>query len=158
MMIKSEDMIEDKYFQKGFAGLKIFQTFVATIGWILVILPFVWILLAINFGTKTFSENLARFLSMVTIFFVTVMVIILFIYIPLTILNNRKFKRIYEQKNTFGEDTLVQKEVKLEKYFEARFGTKLFREHVRYYSVSEDQNISNNEINELFGTDDRSDI
>ncbi len=36
-------LVKDKYFSKGNYWLKIWQTLVALLGWMIVVLPFIWV-------------------------------------------------------------------------------------------------------------------
>ncbi len=54
-------LVKDKYFSKGNYWLKIWQTLVALLGWMIVVLPFIWVFFPINETRKSQGFLLVRF-------------------------------------------------------------------------------------------------
>lgn len=56
-------MVKDKYFSKGNYWLKIWQTLVALLGWMIVVLPFIWVFFPLTRPERAKDFSLYAFLS-----------------------------------------------------------------------------------------------
>lgn len=54
-------LVKDNYFSKGNYWLKIWQTLVALFGWMIVVLPFIWVFFSIDETRKSQRFLLVRF-------------------------------------------------------------------------------------------------
>lgn len=147
---------EDAYFKRGWSALKVGQTLVAILAWLVLLFPFIWVGLSLYFKMLPpemlyMETSLIRFLSL---FFFSVILLLTLSYIILTKLNNRDFRRIYERKNAFNEAEVERKKRLLKSYYDQKFGDRETRYKVRYYLVKEEQNIATDEIKKLYQNDE----
>ncbi|EME3493008.1 hypothetical protein DVW92_06105 [Enterococcus faecium] len=56
-------LVKDKYFSKGNYWLKIWQTLVALLGWMIVVLPFIWVFFPLTRPERAKDFSLYAFLS-----------------------------------------------------------------------------------------------
>src|SRR5699024_12471046 len=84
------------------------------------------------------------------IFFSIIFPLIIVSSITLTIWNNKRYKRLLTKKTLVNEDSLEKSKASLESFYDARFGSKDFRENIRFYTVSAEQNIDTEDIKILY--------
>lgn len=154
---KVNDMlVSDNFFDRGYLILKLRQTLLTLLGWIGVILPFIWLLipflypeLAKKIHFLIYSEEIAAF-KFLLLFLSIVFLSIIFIFVILTIWNNYNYKNTLEKRKIIDEENLEKNREAVELFYSRRFGNKKFRENVRFYSVPSEKNIEINEINDLY--------
>ncbi|GCF95157.1 hypothetical protein NRIC_30480 [Enterococcus florum] len=149
-------LITDKFFSKGRTGLKIWQTFIALLGWAGVLLPFAWLLFPIFLPEFAEGRRLVDYASVDSYFlFILFFLAIVFIlrvvsYLYLTLMNNRQFKHSLQKETLHDEVKLDKRKQLLEQEYTDRFGDKAFRESVRYYSVKPEQNLDKDFVRDLY--------
>lgn len=149
-------LVSDEYYEKKHVWLKIRQTLIALLGWIGVVVPFIWILapflfkeIANKFQLFTYTEEIQMFLF-IGLFLVLAFLFILVLYIWLTILNNYRFKHLLQKENQYDEKLVEKRRQLLEEDFSKRFGPKEERRALNYYSVKEEQNLEKDYVQNLF--------
>lgn len=149
-------LVSDPYYEKGHLGIKIFQTIVAIIGWVLVVLPFIWVLspiflgnIAKRFNLFTYVEELQT-LKFLLIFLTIAFFSILILFVSLTIWNNYRFGHLLQKKAMYNTERVEKRRQLLDTDFEKRFGPRAEREAVCYYLVKEEQNLDTHYIRELY--------
>lgn len=155
-----QQLYTDKYFEKGHWLLKIWQTFIAIIGWIAVIIP---IAITVTSFWASFDERIPhlwsypegiheiRFIGTLLLF----CLVLAFIYsVSMTIIQNRKRDRLVEQWPTFNPINQKKREKTIDAFFDQRFGDREFRENVRTYNVQPEQNLDTDEIHKLYDEHD----
>lgn len=149
-------LISDTYFKPGHYLLKIFQTIIAFIGWIAIVLPFIWILLPFIFPTLARKDHFLVYKEEVATFkFLFVLLSILFLSIllmdiALTLWNNYRFKYHLQVRAQYDEKRVHIRRELLKREYDQRFGPDKFRKEVQYYSVKEEQNLENDFIKKLY--------
>lgn len=149
-------LVSDPYYEKGHLGQKIFQTSVAIIGWLLVILPFIWVLSPIFFGDLAKRFNLFTYmeelqtLKFLIIFLTIAFLTILILFISLTIWNNYRFSHLLQKREMYDADRVEKRKRLLDADFEKRFGPRAEREAVCYYLVKEEQNLDTHYTRDLY--------
>ncbi|MBO0482945.1 cell division protein [Candidatus Enterococcus courvalinii] len=149
-------LVSDAYFEKKNYALKLLQTVVAIIGWICVILPFVWLLLPFIFPEKAWKNHLVVYkdelqtLKFLVVFLSIMFIVIAIFYIGLTLRNNFHFKNFLQKKVQYDEDRLEKRRQLLSKAFNERFGPEEVRKEVCSYSVQEEQNLDTDFVRNLY--------
>lgn len=149
-------LINDPYFSKGHFRQRIFQTFVAFLGWCGLILPFLWLLFPLVFPERADLRHFVIYeeekttLLFLLIFLSISFVFLLIFYITLTFWNNHRFKNHLQKKEQYDVEQVKHRRDLLEKAYEERFGSKEFRENVCYYVVSKEQNLETDFIQKLY--------
>ncbi|EGP5006693.1 cell division protein, partial [Enterococcus faecium] len=64
--------------------------------------------------------------------------------------NNKRYKRLLTKKTLVNEDTLEKNKASVESFYDERFGSKEFRENIRFYTVPAEKNIENEDIKILY--------
>lgn len=151
-----QQYLEDAYFSRGSWWLKIRQSFIVIVAWLLVILPFVWLTLpflktklAEVFYFKTYTEELTMFYSLL-IFLGCSFLVIVITSIALTLQNNRRFHVLLQKEIMYNEGRLQKRQEIVANFYQERFGKQTFRTEVRYYSVKEEQNLATDTIKALY--------
>lgn len=149
-------LIDDAYFKKGHHSLKIFQTIIAILSWLAVLVPFIWIALPFIFPNNTklkhflvYKDEL-QLLKFLEIFLGIAFATILVVYILLTIWNNHRFKTLLQKATQYDEDQLAIRRQLLKEEYDKRFGPEEFRKEVCFYSVKEEQNFDTDFIRNLY--------
>lgn len=149
-------LVKDKYYEKGHWGTKIIQTIVAIIGWVGVILPFIWVFSPIVFPNLSISRYFHNYseemwaLWFLIIFLAIAFVVILISYISLTVWNNRRFGGLLRKETTFDEERLAKRRQILSDSYAERFGDEEFRHSVKYYAVKEEQNFDTHFVEDIY--------
>lgn len=152
----SQQLYTDDYFSRGHWGLKIWQTFVAIMGWLCVLVPVfitVWSYLGTTIGKVQpiwrYHEGIfeIQFIGIILLFLAVVSLIFT---VSMTIIQTRKRDRLVEQWPTFNPINQKARETELDKFMNNRFGDDQFRQTVRNYRVESDQNLDTDEIHQLF--------
>ena len=151
-----KDFVQDKYYEKGHALLKVRETVTALILWIVLLAP---ILVAINSLSPqvvwswlyrwTWAEGreLADFLLFaITLAFIVIMIL----SVILLIRNNYFVKKVYPNRHTYDIVAMQQRKLIMETLYAQRFGSAEQRENARYYDVHPEQNFSEGTIDKLF--------
>lgn len=158
--IKREDvkdkLIRDAYFEKGNFFIKTYQSAVALLSWLGFFLPFIWLALPYLYPLKmkrfqifSYFEEIVTFKFLFS-FLSIAFLIIAISYFILTLFNNFRFKNMLQKEEQYDAGRLKKREVILEKAYTERFGEVITRKKTKYYSVSEEQNLSVNFVKELF--------
>ncbi|MDF3824936.1 hypothetical protein NW162_06860 [Enterococcus faecium] len=149
-------LVKDKYFSKGNYWLKIWQTLVALLGWMIVVLPFIWVFFPLTRPERAKDFSLYAFLSEKKIlyfligFFVLIFFSFLITSFVLTRWNNRNLYKKVNKSFEYEDEKLKKRQELLEEVYTERFGTKEERETVRFYSVSEEKNLDTTFIADLY--------
>ena len=154
----------DDYFAKGHWGRKIWQTLIALLGWLAVLVPSGITITAFwaSFDPRvwhlwSYREGLyeIKFIGLILLFAFAMASIFA---VTMTIIQNRKRDRLVEQWPTF--DPLSQRERKdvLDQFMTQRFGPAEFRENVKTYDVQPDQNLDTDQIHDLYAQRDLNDL
>lgn len=152
----SKLLVLDNYFNKKHHVLKIGQTVIAVLGWLGVVLPFVWS--SIPFvspkfaGKHSFYTYLEEFqlLKLLVPFLALSFVFILIFYLCLTIWNNHRFRHLLQKEKLYNEERLEKRTQLLENAYTERFGPKEIRYKAKFYSVSEEQNFDKDFVKNLY--------
>ena len=137
-------LVKDKYFSKGNYWLKIWQTLVALLGWMIVVLPFIWVFFPLTRPERAKDFYLYAFLLEKK------MLYFLIISFVLTRWSNRNLYRKVNKSFEYEDEELKKRQELLEEMYTERFGTKEERETVRFYSVSEEKNLDTTLIADLY--------
>ncbi|MGM0215748.1 cell division protein [Enterococcus sp. AZ109] len=149
-------LVSDRYYEKGNLLLKLVQTVVGIIGWLLVILPFVWVLAPFDFKEIAFKHHLFPYaeevqtLIFLVIFLAISFVAILILYILLTMRNNYRFGDLLQNQEMHNVERLEKRKKLLETDFAQRFGKQEERELICYYVVKEEQNLATHYARDLY--------
>lgn len=149
-------LMKDKYFSKGNYWLKIWQTLVALFGWMIVVLPFIWVFFPLTRPERAKDFYLYAFLleKKMLYFFIGFFALIFFSFLiisfVLTRWNNRNLYRKVNKSFEYEDEELKKRQELLEEMYTERFGTKEERETVRFYSVSEEKNLDTTLIADLY--------
>lgn len=158
--IKREDvkdkLIKDAYFEKGNFFIKTYQSAIALLSWLGFFLPFIWLALPYlsplkmeRFQIFSYFEEIVTFKFL--FYFLSIAFLIIAIsYFVLTLFNNYRFKNMLQKEEQYNARRLKKREVILEKGYIERFGAAIDRKKAKYYSVSEEQNLSVNFVKTLF--------
>lgn len=149
-------LIKDAFYEKGKPSLKLRQTIIAVLAWLGVLLPFVW--LALPFVAKDISTKIhflvykeeLQTLRFLVIFLTIAFLFIAVLYISLTFWNNHRFKKAICKDVVYDTAKLAARKAVLEEAYTHRFGEADIRHTVRYYSVSEAQNLDKDFVKKLY--------
>jgi len=159
-----QQLYTDKYFESGHLWLKIYQTFVAIIGWVAVIVPIVITITSFwaSFNPKvphiwSFREGIyeIKFIGIILLF---AFVMTAIFSIGMTIIQNRKRDRVVEQWPTFNPINQKKRKEAIDDFIDNRFGDQEFRENVRSYDVQPEQNLETHQIQQLYAKKDLDDV
>ncbi|GEP19501.1 hypothetical protein [Pediococcus argentinicus] len=166
-MTKKDDrqqLYSDSYFEKGHIGLKIWQTFIAILGWFAAIIPVVITVTAFlaSYNPKiphiwSYKDGIfeIKFLGILLLFSFSMAFLFA---VSMTLIQNRRRDRLIEQWPTFSPINQKKRGQALEDYMSKRFGDKEFRENTRYYEVAPDQNLDTHVISKLYDDLDINDM
>lgn len=149
-------LVQDEYFEDKHVFLKTKQTIMAIIGWLGVVLPFIWVLTPLFFPQLTISHYFMTYLeemmtlNFLVIFLLGAFIFIAVLYVALTFWNNHRFKTSLRKGKTYDEARLEKRKAVLETAYEKRFGEKNFRTEVKYYEVKEEQNLETGFVSQLY--------
>jgi len=159
-----QQLYTDKYFESGHLWLKIYQTFVAIIGWVAVIVPIVITITSFwaSFNPKvphiwSFREGIyeIKFIGIILLF---AFVMTAIFSTGMTIIQNRKRDRVVEQWPTFNPINQKKRKKTIDDFIDNRFGDQEFRENVRSYDVQPEQNLETHQIQKLYAKKDLDDV
>jgi len=159
-----QQLYTDKYFESGHLWLKIYQTFVAIIGWVAVIVPIVITITSFwaSFNPKvphiwSFREGIyeIKFIGIILLF---AFVMTAIFSTGMTIIQNRKRDRVVEQWPTFNPINQKKRKKTIDYFIDNRFGDQEFRENVRSYDVQPEQNLETHQIQKLYAKKDLDDV
>ncbi|WP_430611262.1 hypothetical protein [Enterococcus sp. DIV0876] len=152
----SKQLVTDSYFEPGNVGLKIKQTILVIIAWLLIFIPFIWLAIPFFFPRtadwldfRVYVEERSAF-SYLFIFLIVVFLLLTVLFVLLTRKNNRRFKNQLHKQSLHDEEMLEKRKMLMSEFYTARFGEQEERQKVRYYVVKPEQNISETEIKSLF--------
>lgn len=149
-------LVSDLFFNKNNLSLKLRQSVLTLLGWIGVLFPFIWVLAPYFFDKEADRIHffpyveIGETVTFLLIFFSIIFPLIIVSSITLTIWNNKRYKRLLTKKTVVNEDTLEKSKASLESFYDARFGSKEFRENIRFYTVSAEKNIEIEDIKILY--------
>lgn len=151
-----QQLYTDLYFDKGHWGLKIWQTFIAILGWATVIVPivvtgmsFYYALSGKGFAFWRYREGVTEieFIGVLLLFLAAVALIYT---VSMAVIQVRKRERLVEQWPTYNPLNQHARNQTVETFMTERFGDAEFREHVRNYRVEPDQNLETDQIQQLY--------
>ena len=150
------EFVTDRFFGKKNYKLKIYQSLLSLGMWFLVIAPVVITLNSIYIKAKPLSfiqwkyrEGFKMYHTVVD-FLLVALVVFLVMGLFLTFRNNYMIKHYYKKQVTYNEQNVAKKAVLLEKVYTERFGSVEERQAVKYYSISEDKNIEDSFVSDLY--------
>lgn len=159
-----QQLYTDAYYEPGHWGLKIWQTFVALLGWLAVIIPITVTALSIWSSYDphvpriwSYHEGIFEF-KFIGILLVFSFVLTGFFAVTMTIIQNRKRDRLVEQWPTYNPINQKKRTKALAKFMDDRFGDATSRENTRYYEVKPEQNLDTDEIQRLYDERDINDL
>lgn len=151
-----ERLVTDAYFRKGCSALKIRQTLLTVFIWLLVLVPFIWLMvplilpgIARRLSLRIYFEEIMM-LEYLALFLGSAFLFLTLLFVALTLRNNRRFKYLLQKRTIHDEEGLQYRKELIELFYEQRFGSKEDRQSLKYYVVSPDKNIAETEIQELF--------
>lgn len=159
-----QQLYTDKYFESGHWFLKIWQTIIAILGWLAVILPIVITVTSFwaSFNPKiphiwSYSEGISeiKFIGVLLLFSAIMATIF---SITMTLIQNRKRDRLVEQWPTFNPINQKKRKDTIDNFIDHRFGSQEFRENVKTYDVQPEQNLDTHQIQDLYAQHDLDDI
>ncbi|WP_225420421.1 hypothetical protein [Lapidilactobacillus bayanensis] len=152
----SRRLVSDQYFESGHWILTIWQSILAVLAWLVVILPFVWLALpfvmpewAVHLNFRTYFEELFTFKFLHWFLLIAVGLVTIF-SVSLTIRNNHRFKHLISKEVLHDETRLVVRRRVLGDFYDERFGVQEFRESVRFYSIKAVQNLEVSTVKDLY--------
>lgn len=160
----TQQLYTDKYFEKGHWFLKLWQTLIAIIGWIFVIVP---IAITVTSFWASFNPKIPHLWSynegITEIKFIGIVLLFCFVMsgifsISMTLIQNRKRDRLVEQWPTFNPIDQKKRKKTLDDFIDNRFGDKEFRENARTYDVQPEQNLDTDTIQKLYDQHDINDL
>jgi len=159
-----QQLYTDEYFESGHLWLKIWQTIIAIIGWVAVIVPIVITVTSFwaSFNPKiphiwSFREGIyeIKFIGIILLF---AFVMTAIFSMGMTIIQNRKRDRVVEQWPTFNPINQKKRKKTIDDFIDGRFGDQEFRENVRSYDVQPEKNLETHQIQQLYAKKDLDDI
>jgi len=159
-----QQLYTDKYFEKGHLLLKIWQSIIAILGWIAVIIPVVITVTSFwaSFNPKiphlwTYKEGIyeIQFIGVLLIFSFVMSAIF---SVSMTLIQNRKRDRLVEQWPTFNPINQNKREKTISTFIDKRFGSKEFRENVKTYDVQPEQNLDTDQFQKLYDAKNIDDV
>jgi hypothetical protein len=159
-----QQLYTDMYFDEGHWWLKIWQTFIAILGWLCVFVP---IIITVTSFWAVYNPKIPHLWSysegIFEVKFIGVLLIFAFAMsslfaVSMTIIQNRRRDRLAEQWPTYNPINQRRRETELEKFMDERFGDKEFRENTRYYEVKPEQNLDTDQIKEIYRKSNLDDI
>ncbi|WP_318766364.1 hypothetical protein [Lactiplantibacillus carotarum] len=148
--------VTDKYFSKGHWWTTIWQTVVAIIAWICVIVPVYWTISSTLLANNQRFIHAWKYAEGKTLFyffgrfFVIAFILIAIIVIISTIHNNHRVKQHISKEVQYNQDELAVRKRRLNDFYSTRFGQQTFRKHVKHYTVDPEQNLDPDEIHKLY--------
>jgi len=161
---QNQQLYTDKYFESGHIFLKIWQTFVAILGWLAVIIP---IVITVTSFWASFNPRIPHLWSypegITEIKFIGALLVFGFIMtvifaVTMTLIQNRKRDRVVEQWPTFNPIDQKERKKTIDDFIDKRFGDQEFREHARTYDVQPEQNLGTHEIQDLYAKKNLDDL
>ncbi|GEK29668.1 hypothetical protein [Furfurilactobacillus siliginis] len=148
----------DNYFSRGHQGLKIWQTLVVIFGWVLLVIPLVFVTGGLLQGWPhtiwQHAHNRSNILATIMILLFAFVLAGMF-SITATLIQNRRRKRIVRQWPTFNLQTTTAKTDALEKYMTTKFGSEEERLNVRNYQVQPEQNLDTDTFQKIISAQNR---
>ncbi|GAB6092680.1 hypothetical protein [Furfurilactobacillus curtus] len=151
-----QQLYTDAYFERGHWGLKICQTLVAVLGWLIVLSPLVLMVIsAISFYQPTWWPWWHLQLAQREMLYYAVVLGFIFVLVgiftvSMTLIQNRKRQQLVEQWPTFDPLNQQRRKVELNAFMTKRFGSLEARHAVRQYTVKPEQNLATDQIQQLF--------
>jgi len=151
-----QQLYTDSYFDKGHWGLKIWQTLIAILSWLTIIIPIVVTGMSFfaavtghGFAFWRYREGIeeVKFIGVLILFLATVALIY---SVTMTIIQVRKRERLVEQWPTYNPLNQRVRSQTVEDFMTERFGPAESREHARNYRVEPEQNLETDQIQDLF--------
>ncbi|MBC1794198.1 hypothetical protein HCA55_03595 [Listeria booriae] len=147
--------VEDFFYEKGHAGLKMKQICITIFAWLLFFTPFVLVLFPILFFKQEVIvlaayQTAARMFRTMGIIFSVAIIFIIVLFIILTYVNNARYEKILNKKITFNEETLAIRKLAVEEFVTERFGDKKTRESQKYISIPGDKNLDVTSYRDLY--------
>ncbi|QPS71502.1 hypothetical protein [Lactococcus garvieae] len=154
----TSDFVQDKFFGRGNFLLKLRQTLVTLVFWVMIILPLLTLINSVseyqiwkNVYRWDWTDGvpLARDLSIMI-----VLSLLVFIFIGGLFLmrNNHNLKKVYPEKKTYDVERAAARCALLEAAYTERFGSREFRENIDYYSVIPEKNMDTGFAHQLFNS------
>lgn len=147
----------DHFFEKGHWWLKIRTVILTIIAWLAVFIPIYWTLTSTVFRKQKGVEPVWQYQEGIDSFYFLLKVFALFFIgatiftVIMTLRSNRQIKDRYSQEFTYDFDSMLKKRHRLDQFYTARFGPTEVRTNIKTYSVSEEQNISKEDLQKVLG-------
>jgi len=152
--------VTDKFFGKGHWFTKLWQTLVAILLWLGVAIPIYWTISSTLLINNTHFLHAWRYQEGRTLFyffdrfFIIAFIIIALVVVISTLHNNHRVKQHVEKDVQYDPERLAERKLKMENLYAERFGMAAMRTNIRHYTVTPEQNLTVNEIHDLYKTED----
>lgn len=152
----------DLFFEKGHYLLKFKQILCAIVGWALFLVPSV-ITVASYLAFRShhqygwaiwrYIEGMELINTLIVIgLFVAFMTLIY--TVTMTIIQNNRRESFVEKWPTFSTVLSIERQERANAFMAERFGDEEFRQNVRYYDVTPDQNLANGELSRIINQEE----
>lgn len=152
-----EKYVHDAYFEKGNLWLKIRQTIFTILGWLLVIIPIYWTLSATVFVKKNFMKQIWSYQEGKDLFysfgrfFLIAFIVLAVVTILFTLHNNYYTKHHVKEHVEYDQERLLSRRNAIKNFYTDEFGdADTRRNHTRFYSVTPEQNLDVNTIDNIY--------
>ncbi len=152
----TKDFIQDDYFEKGNIKLKVRETVVVVLLWLILLYPILAIInsyspfplwkFIYHFSSKE-SEAFTDYCGTVLVLGFGLMTLCSTFFL---LKNNHNEKYGFEKETLYDVEKCAAREVLLDEVYEKRFGTRNFRENAQFYVVAPEQNLPNGYIEGKF--------
>lgn len=139
--------IDDDFFKKGNTAIKLWQSILAILSWLILLSPFFWIFMTIYNPFDWHSLHFFHFRTEVdTIHFLSYFLgisfcVILIHHVIMSIRVNHFIKRMSEEKDYQTMHRIALRNQKFDDIFDERFGSKEFRHNVKFFNVDSGKNF-----------------
>ncbi|AFS40440.1 MAG: hypothetical protein SOI57_00105 [Leuconostoc gelidum] len=142
--------VEDDFFKAGNIGLKIREIILAVIGWIIFLLPFMWLLITLYTPFNWQDLHFFQFKTEIDTFHIlswflgVSFVLILLHHVIMSIRVNHFVDSMSNDKDSETKYRIEIRNKRFDDIFEERFGNKDFRHNVKFFNVDSDKNFDKN--------------
>lgn len=152
----------DLFFEKGNYIFKIKQICYSLIGWVfffvpstITILNYLYFISPKQHGVKfwEYKEGF-QMINLLIILFVFAAFITLVYTATMTIIQNNRRESFVEKWPTFDLVSSIERQNRASQFMTERFGIEEFRTEIRYFEVTPDKNLQNNELSRIINKED----
>lgn len=163
MKSKKQINYHDRYFMSGNWRTKIWQTLIALLCWIILIIP-IFVTSATYIAYRThgryghyfwhYAEGFQE-LNFLMIFLAFSLGVIAVFCLAMGYIQDQRSQGLVDKWPLFDLDENRQEQERAEKFMTVRFGSREKRQSVRYYSVKPEQNLTKNQLRDIIGKEHR---